>query len=175
MNITINENTVSIVGACISFGSMVIALIGAIISNRNLKLQKKIYNESLPGFRMNEVLESYTIYDESQRVIKFMVYPLIINTSSKMLILEKIRLQLVGENNSIFLRPVISEKCINDGHNILGNCADTKWICFEISQDTYKFLKILSHNLIIEDAYKNTQTVSMTCLKEMVKESEKRV
>lgn len=173
MNITINADTVSIVGACISFGSMIIAVVGAIISGRNLNLQKKIYNESIPSFRANEVLDSYMIYDESQRNIKLMFYPLIINTSSKTLILEKIRLHLVGEDNTIVLRPIIDEKYINDGYSILGNGADTKWICFEIPQDSYKILKILRHDLILEDAYKNTQTISTISLKELMKEGEK--
>ena len=67
----------------------------------------------------------------------------------------------------------IDEKYINDGYSIFGNCADTKWICFEIPRDSYKCLKILRHDLILEDAYKNAQTISTISLKELMKEGEK--
>lgn len=172
VNITVNADTVSIVGACIAFGSMIITLIGAIISGNNLRLQRKVYNESKPDFKMQEVLECYTIFNGNQGVMQLMFYPLIINNSSKPLILEKIRLHLVGEDQTILLRPKIYEGYINDGHNISGFEADTHWICFEIDQTVYKDLKVIRHNLTIEDTCNNTQTVSMTWLKEMVYENE---
>ena len=171
MNITINADTISIVSACIALGSMVAAVSGAIISSKNLKLQKDIYNESKPNFKMQDVLESYVIYDDSRNIVKFMFYPLIINTSTKTLILEKIRLQLVGEDNkNIILRPVINDKYINDGHSVSGNSADTNWICFELDKNAYKDIRIIKHKLSIEDTFNNTQTVSMTWLKEMMDE-----
>lgn len=173
MNIIIDASTVSVVGACIAFGSMLIALLSAIISGRNLRLQRKIYNERTPDFRMNELLDSYAIYDNSNKSIKLMFYPLIMNMSSKPMILEKIRLELIGEENTIILCPIINDTCISDGHNIAGNSADTNWICFEIDQNTYKSLKILKYNLVVEDAFLNSQKVSTAWLKEMVKENER--
>ena len=169
VTITINEEAVSIIGACISFGSMIIALIGAIISGNNLRLQRKIYDENKPNFKMQEVLDSYIIYDESQDVVQLMFYPLIINNSSKPLILEKIRLNLIGEEQTIVLRPQIKDEYINDGYNIPGFNADTHWICFEMGCTAYVDLKIIKHNLTIEDTLNNAQTVSMTWLKEMVR------
>lgn len=172
MNITINADTISVVGACIAFASMLIALTSAIISGRNLILQRKIYNERTPDFKMNELLDSYAIYENSNNTIKFMFYPLIMNMSSKPMILEKIRLELIGEESTLILCPSINDTCITDGHNVAGNSADTNWICFEIDQNTYKNLKILKHDLIIEDAFHNSQKVSTAWVKEMVKENE---
>ena len=169
MNITINADTVSIVVTVISFFSMLIAVVGAIISERNLRLQRKIYNESIPSFKVKEVLDSYMICEESRGIIKLMFYPLIVNTSSKTLILEKIRLHLIGEDNAFILRPIVDEKYINDGYSILGSNADTKWICFEIQLNVYESLKILRHDLVFEDAYQNTQTISVIRLKELLK------
>lgn len=170
MNIIINADVVAIIGACISFGSMLIALTSAIISGHNLKLQKNIYNERKPNLRMNELIESYAIYDDSDNTVKLMFYPLIMNMSSKPTILEKIRLELIGEENTLVLCPSISELYINDGHNIAGNSADTNWICFEVNQDTYKNLKLIKHDLVVEDVFHNSQRVSAIWLKEMVKE-----
>ncbi len=168
MSITINADTVSIISAIIAFVSMIIAIIGAIISGTNLRLQKNIYNESMPGFRVADIVDSYTVYDDSQNTIKLMFFPLIVNTSSKTLILEKIRLHVIGEDETIILCPIIDEKYINDGHSISANTADTKWIGFEMKQIAYKELKVIRHDLFFEDAYKNTKTISTTWLKDMV-------
>ena len=173
MNITINADTISIVSACIAFVAMIATVAAAKISANNLKLQREIHNESKPNFKMQEVLESYIIYYNTKNVVRIMFYPLIINISSKPLILEKIRLQLTGEDNkNVILRPVIDDGYINDGHSVSGNSADTNWICFELDKNAYKDIRIIRHNLIVEDTFNNQQTVSMTWLKEMVDEHE---
>lgn len=173
MNIIINADIVAIVGAVIAFGSMIVSIISAIISGRNLKLEHNIYNETRPNFEMNEVLDSYVVYDDSHNIVKFLFYPLIINMSSKSMVIAKIYLELIGEDKTILLRPIIDERYINEGYSISANSADTKWVCFEINQETYKNLKMLRHNLTIEDAYQNKQTISMSWIKEVVTENEK--
>ncbi len=172
MNIVINADTISVIGAVIAFISMSIALISAFISGRNLNLQKKLYKETTPNFKMNEILNSYAIYDGSNQIVRLMFYPLIMNISSKPMIIEKIRLELIGEESNVFLRPIIIDGCISDGHNVPSNSADTNWICFEINEDVYTELKVLKYELIIEDAFNNLQKVSTSWLKEVIQENE---
>ena len=175
MNIEINADIVSIVSAGISFLAMVITLSSAVISKRNLKLQQKIYDEGKPNYKISSIVESYAIYDDKQNIVRLMFYPLITNMSSKPMTIEKIRLHLIGETETMVLTPLISDTYIHDGHNIPANSSDTRWLCFEVDQKLYKNLKIIKHKLVVEDVYGITEAISTSWIRELVSENERSI
>ena len=174
MKIIITASIVTAISALISFVSMLISLRQANISKKNLNIQEKIYNESRPNFRITDILDSYCISNKLDDITKMMFYPLITNLSDKPMVIEKIRLKVVGENDEITLTPIIEEPYIHDGYNISPNSSISQWVCFEIKNNVEKNLKIIKYILIIEDAYKNADTRTVIWLKEMVNTDEKK-
>lgn len=174
MEIIITASVVAIIGAIISFISMLISLKQAHTSKKNLNLQEKIYNESRPNFRIADILDSYSISNRADDTTKMMFYPLITNLSDKPMTIEKIRLKVVGENDEITLTPVIEDSYMYDGYNISANNSMSQWVCFEIKNNIQKTLKIIKYILIIEDAYKNADTKTVIWLKEVVNTDEKK-
>ena len=120
------------------------------------------------------ILDSYCISSKTDDTTKMMFYPLITNLSNKPMVIEKIRLKVVGENEEITLTPVIEDPYMHDGYNISPNNSISQWVCFEIKNDVEKKLKIIKYILIIEDAYKNADTRTVIWLKEMVNTDEKK-
>lgn len=172
MNITIDADVVAIVGAVISVCAMIISIWQAYISRKSLKLQKKIYDEGKPHFRIKDIINSSIIKNSNKTMLKIVIYPLITNLSDKPMIIEKIRLRIEGETTKIILTPSVHDGFISDGYSIEANHSGSKGICFEIEIDTYNSLKVLKHTLMIEDAYGNVDEKSIVWIKEMLSENE---
>ena len=118
-------------------------------------------------------MDSYVVVDNDLENLKLMFYPLITNLSDKPMIIEKMRLHLVGENEEVVLVPCILSDSIHDGYTINGNSSVSEWICFEISKEEYKRLKLIKHTLCLHDAYQNSDSMSVIWVKEMVKDNER--
>lgn len=173
MTIIINADIVAIVCAVISFIAMFVSIWQAIVARHSFNLQKQIYDEGKPKFRIKDILNSYVVVDNDSEKLKLMFYPLITNLSDKPMIIEKIRLHLLGENEEVVLVPCITPDSIHDGYTINGNSSISEWICFEISKEEYKKLKLIKHTLCVHDAYENSDSKSVIWVKEMVTDNEK--
>ncbi len=173
MSITINADTIAIICAVISLIAMLVSISQAHIAKRSLKIQQQIYDDGKPNFRIKDILDSYAIISEDSEYVKLMFYPLITNLSDKPMIIERIRLRLVGEKGEVFLTPCISSEYIYDGYTISGNSSDSKWTCFQVSKKEYTDLKLIKHTLVLHDAYQNSDEKSIVWVKEMVTTNEK--
>ena len=138
MNITINADAVAIVSAIIALIAMFISIWQAVIAKRSFKLQKQLYDEGKPQFRIKDILDSYVVVDNDSEFLKLMFYPLITNLSDKPMIIEKMRLHLVGEVEEVVLVPCIMSDSIHDGYTINGNSSVSEWICFKYQKKNIK-------------------------------------
>lgn len=173
MNITIKADAVAIVSAIIALIAMFVSIWQAVIARHSFKLQKQLYDEGKPKFRIKDILDSYVVVDNDSEYLKLMFYPLVTNLSDKPMIIEKIRLHLVGENEEVVLVPCIMSDSIHDGYTINGNSSVSEWVCFEISKEEYKKLKLIKHTLCLHDAYQNSDSMSVIWVKEMVTDNER--
>ncbi len=174
MNITINADIISIVSAAIAFLAMMISINQAHISKRSLKFQEKNYLEGLPDFRIKDILDSYSCFNDEGETLRLLIFPLITNLSDKPTALEKIQLHVQGERSTIVLSPKIDDQFMYDGYNLAPKSSEPKWICFEIPKDTYDRINVIKHILLVEDICGKTDKKAIVWIKEMVVENEEK-
>ena len=172
INITITAGIVAVIGAVISFICMIISWSQASNSRKNLKIQTELFEARKPNFRIKDVLESYATTEPENADIHIRMCPLIVNLSDRPLTIERIRLRIVGEAQTVILLPVKEDKCIIDGFNIPANNASAEWIRFDINKKLYHDLRIMKFVLSIEDVYDNSDDRTVICLKEVMDENE---
>ena len=172
IEIVITAGVVAVVSAIFSFVCMIISWSQARDSRKNLKMQTELFEARRPNFRIKDILDSYALTELESQFVNIKMCSLITNLSDKPLTIEKVRLYVVGEEQTVILLPVMAENCVIDGFNIPANNAATQWIHFNIDRQLYRDLKIMKFVLVIEDVYGNKDERTVICLKEIINEYE---
>lgn len=170
--IEISASWISIIAAVISFIAMIISGVSAHSSRKSYNLQEKKYNDGNPNFQINDILDSYAENDKNKDYIDLHFFILITNYSDKAMHMNKIRLKVVGEKNSIILKPIAQRDYAFDGENIAANNSLKKWVKFQIPRKQYEEIDILKYILSILDAYDNTSEFTSIYIREKVRNYE---
>ncbi len=163
---------ISAISALISVIAMLVTLWQTIISKKSYNLEKQKCNEDKPNFKIISPIDSKAIIDKGEKV-KLQYYLVVTNLSNKDMTIDKISLNVIGEEKSVVLLPTNKSSMLFVGDNIECNKSIQKWVEFEISKELYYNLKIIKFVIEIEDVFKNKRDTTIIYMNEEVEENVK--
>lgn len=148
------------IGAClISVIAAMASIVVCVITNKQLKLQRKQYEDGNPNFNL-KVLDSIIKKDKKSDIVQVWLNIRVGNISDKATSINNIVLRLFCLEDIIY-RPSLNKyghtdaeiKSFSYAQNIGPHSSEIGWCIFDIPIDTYKDLQIEYSELNVEDIH----------------------
>ncbi len=148
------------IGAClISVIAAIASIVTCVIANKQLKLQRKQYEDGNPNFNL-KVLDSIIKKDKKSDTVQVWLNIRVGNISDKATSINNIVLRLFCLEDIIY-RPSLNKyghtdaeiKNFSYAQNIGPHSSETGWCIFDIPIDTYNDLQIEYSELNVEDIH----------------------
>lgn len=147
------------IGTIIALASAVFAWSQARAAKKSLKMQKIIYNDGKANFEIDNFSNSFLYNDKKTENVYYFLKVNAHNLSDKNTSIHKIKLKLIGRDNSFIVEEKENFKIECDLErlkvpcNIQSHSSVNGWVVFEVPKSVYKELNIDNHIIIFEDIH----------------------
>ncbi|WP_415330919.1 hypothetical protein [Clostridium perfringens] len=147
------------ISTIIAFASALFAFFQARSAKKSLKIQKKIYNDGMANFEIEDILNSFLYIDEKEEDLYYFFLINAKNLSDKNTSIHKVKLNLISKENTFIVdykeNLSIESRLVrlNLPCNIQAHSSASGWIVFEVPKNVYKELDIDTHIIIFEDIH----------------------